>query len=207
MIKRLLFMNVETPNPKTAKHMATSVIFMLSVMAGTPSWATDSDAVQTSKDSTIAQQADEFFELAVRYDQASDYPMAVREYQKAAELGHYERCIIWRLPIFKVMASSKIIKKHMRGIKRRRIWVMPVPNIIWAACIFMGKGLLQIKATHSHSGNRPPNKAMQKPPIILACIITNQILNKIKQQQNSGFWSRVSWAYLMGASSMIILIN
>lgn len=38
-------MNVETPNPKTAKHMATSVIFMLSVMAGTPSWATDSDAV------------------------------------------------------------------------------------------------------------------------------------------------------------------
>lgn len=207
MIKRLLFMNVETPNPKTAKHMATSVIFMLSVMAGTPSWATDSDAVQTSKDSTIAQQADEFFELAVRYDQASDYPMAVREYQKAAELGHYERCIIWRLPIFKVMASSKIIKKHRRGIKRRRIWVMPVPNIIWAACIFMGKGLLQIKATHSHSGNRPPNKAMQKPPIILACIITNQILNKIKQQQNSGFWSRVSWAYLMGASSMIILIN
>ncbi len=200
-------MNVETPNPKTAKHMATSVIFMLSVMAGTPSWATDSDAVQTSKDSTIAQQADEFFELAVRYDQASDYPMAVREYQKAAELGHYERCIIWRLPIFKVMASSKIIKKHRRGIKRRRIWVMPVPNIIWAACIFMGKGLLQIKATHSHSGNRPPNKAMQKPPIILACIITNQILNKIKQQQNSGFWSRVSWAYLMGASSMIILIN
>lgn len=174
-------MNVETPNPKTAKHMATSVIFMLSVMAGTPSWATDSDAVQTSKDSTIAQQADEFFELAVRYDQASDYPMAVREYQKAAELGHYERCIIWRLPIFKVMASSKIIKKHMRGIKKRRTWVMPVPNIIWAACIFMGKGLLQIKATHSHSGNRPPNKAMQKPPIILACIITNQILNKIKQ--------------------------
>lgn len=207
MIKRLLFMNVETPNPKTAKHMATSVIFMLSVMAGTPSWATDGDAVQTSKDSTIAQKADEFFELAVRYDQASDYPMAVREYQKAAELGHYERCIIWRLPIFKVMASSKIIKKHMRGIKKRRTWVMPVPNIIWAACIFMGKGLLQIKATHSHSGNRPPNKAMQKPPIILACIITNQILNKIKQQQNSGFWSRVSWAYLMGASSMIILIN
>ena len=34
--------------------------FMLSVMAGTPSWATDGDAVQTSKDSTIAQQADEF---------------------------------------------------------------------------------------------------------------------------------------------------
>lgn len=173
---------------------------MLSVMAGTPSWATDGDAVQTSQDSTIAQQADEFFELAVRYDQASDYPMAVREYQKAAELGHYERCIIWRLPIFKVMASSKIIKK-------RRTWVMPVPNIIWAACIFMGKGLMQIKATHSHSGNRLPNKAMQKPPIILACIITNQILNKIKQQQNSGFWSRVSWAYLMGALSMIILIN
>ncbi|ADG62086.1 hypothetical protein [Moraxella catarrhalis] len=200
-------MNVETPNPKTAKHMATSVIFMLSVMAGTPSWATDGDAVQTSKDSTTAQKADEFFELAVRYDQASDYPMAVREYQKAAELGHYERCIIWRLPIFKVMASSKIIKKHMRGIKKRRTWVMPVPNIIWAACIFMGKGLLQIKATHSHSSNRPPNKATQKPPIILACIITNQILNKIKQQQNSGFWSRVSWAYLMGASSMIILIN
>lgn len=193
-------MNVETPNPKTAKHMATSVIFMLSVMAGTPSWATDGDAVQTSKDSTIAQQADEFFELAVRYDKASDYPMAVREYQKAAELGHYERCIIWRLPIFKVMASSKIIKK-------RRTWVMPVPNIIWAACIFMGKGLMQIKATHSHSGNRLPNKAMQKPPIILACIITNQILNKIKQQQNSGFWSRVSWAYLMSALSMIILIN
>lgn len=200
-------MNVETPNPKTAKHMATSVIFMLSVMAGTPSWATDGDAVQTSKDSTTAQKAGEFFELAVRYDQASDYPMAVREYQKAAELGHYERCIIWRLPIFKVMALSKIIKKHMRGIKKRRTWVMPVPNIIWAACIFMGKGLLQIKATHSHSGNRPTNKATQKPPIILACIITNQILNKIKQQQNSGFWSRVSWAYLMGASSMIILIN
>ena len=112
---------------------------MLSVMAGTPSWATDGDAVQTSKDSTIAQQADEFFELAVRYDQASDYPMAVREYQKAAELGHYERCIIWRLPIFKVMALSKIIKRQ--------------------------------------------------------------------QQQNSGFWSRVSWAYLMGVLSMIILIN
>ena len=72
-------MNVETPNPKTAKHMATSVIFMLSVMAGTPSWATDGDAVQTSKDSTTAQKADEFFELAVRYDQASDYPMAVSE--------------------------------------------------------------------------------------------------------------------------------
>ena len=108
-------MNAKTPNPKTAKHMATSVIFMLSVMAGTPSWATDGDAVQTnqtSQDSTIAQRADEFFELAVRYDQASDYPMAVREYQKAAELGHYERCIIWRLPIFKVMALSKIIKRQ-----------------------------------------------------------------------------------------------
>ena len=134
-------MNAKTPNPKTAITMATSVIFMLFMMATTPSWATDGDAVQTnqnSQNSTTAQKADEFFELAVRYDQASDYPMAVREYQKAAELGHYERCIIWRLPIFKAMALSKIIKR---------------------------------------------------------------------QQQNSGFWSRVSWAYLMGVLSMIILIN
>ena len=94
-------MNTKTPNPKTAKNMATSVIFMLSMLAGTPSWATDGNVVQTnqnshqnshqnSQDSTIAQKADEFFELAVRYDQASDYPMAVREYQKAAELGHVE---------------------------------------------------------------------------------------------------------------------
>ncbi|WP_227546274.1 tetratricopeptide repeat protein [Moraxella catarrhalis] len=86
-------MNAKTPNPKTAITMATSVIFMLSVMAGTPSWATDGDAVQTnqtSQNSTTAQKADEFFELAVRYDQASDYAMAVREYQKAAELGHVE---------------------------------------------------------------------------------------------------------------------
>ena len=86
-------MNAKTPNPKTAITMATSVIFMLFMMASTPSWATEADAVQTnqtSQNSTTAQKADEFFELAVRYDQASDYPTAVREYQKAAELGHVE---------------------------------------------------------------------------------------------------------------------
>ena len=36
-------------------------------------------------------------------------------------------------------------QKAYAWYQKRRTWVMPVPNIIWAACIFMGKGCCKSK--------------------------------------------------------------